>query len=261
MQLVAANMPCMGLDAHRYLLPPSLPFLLPVAPPPLVAYAVLLHHGSAVPPPCSRRPCLCCRCLAAGGPPRPVPPWWLPRLLLCVAHICCPAALPVVQSSAPLPICSRCLRGIVLVLCAVAPPPCRPPAVAHERPLREPRGRAPAGPVRGTSPPMPRNRTGGIQKEGWVLNRALTERLFRFRNAGQICVRYIPVGLHRTSCSVAWLHRSIFREDGTERNHDNRTPIPWSGCIGGTPRGPVPSSRLFSAFHLGCIVQPACQVN
>jgi hypothetical protein len=65
--------------------------------------------------------------------------------------------------------------------------------------------------------------------------------------------------LYRTGCSVAWLHRSISKRDGTERNHDNRTPVPWSSCRDGTPRGPVPPFCFFPAFHLGCIAQPACQ--
>lgn len=193
------------------------------------------------------------------------------------AGLCLPVCCYVSSFVAPVccsvsPLCSRspvrcsaggsCCLSLLLFAPAVSvapplssvlspPPPCRPPAAAHGRPLREPRRRAQARPVQ-----RARDRTGDTRREGWVLNRALTERLSRLVDAGRVCVRYTPPGLHRTSCSVAWLHRSISRRDGTERNHDNPTPVPWSGCGDGTPRGPVPSSPSLLAFHLGCIVQP-----
>lgn len=199
--------------------------LLLVALPPPVAIAALFRHGPAVLLSCSCRPCLCCCRPAAGGPPRPAPPWWLPRLLL----------LSVVQLSAPRPVCSRRLRGPSSVLCAVAPPPCRPTAAAHGRPLREPRRRAQAGPVRGAQLSdaskqdrrHPRGRLvprrGAAGKQSRVLNRALTERLLRFRNAGRICVRYTPPRVASDQlqrCMVASFHLQE-RWNGTQPRQQN----------------------------------------
>lgn len=159
MRLVAANMPCIGVGPCGYLHRPALPSCswsprLRWSPP-------LLHSAMG--------PLSCCATAVAPACAAVASPLVVRHALLrhgsCFVSRC-PAALPMVQLSAPLPICSCCLRGIVLVLCAVAPPRCRPPAAAHGRPLREPRRRAPTEPVRRSSSPMPRSRTGGIQKEG-----------------------------------------------------------------------------------------------
>lgn len=151
MQLVATNMPCIGVA----LVDISCPLCPVVGCPASTGWSCcstppLVHR----PPPCSCRPCPCCCCPVAGGPLRPASPWWLPRLLLlrCLARL--------LSCAAPLsPLCLACLRSAVLLLCRrsccpplllcvsavfVAPPlssvlspllPCRPPAAAHERPL------------------------------------------------------------------------------------------------------------------------------
>lgn len=121
--------------------------------PPIFAPAVLLRYrsaapprrGSAVLPPCSWWSSTPCPAMVVASSPAAVLCCSSVSPLLCLLPICCPAALSMVQLSSPRPICSRCLRGASSVLCAALPPPCRPPATAHGRPLREPRGRARAG--------------------------------------------------------------------------------------------------------------------
>lgn len=171
--------------------------------------------------------------------------------LPCLSPVCYPAVLPVV----PVGCLSSCLLLLSLWYCP-CPLRCRPSSVSPS-----------CSSPRTTPPEASETCTGWVGSVVWFpcihrpnlyrpLNRVLTERLSRFVDAGRICVRYTPLELYRTSCSVAWLHRSISKRDGTERNHDNRTPVPWSGCRGGTLRGPVPSSFFLPTFHLGCIVQP-----